>query len=56
MVKTQAVNATEVAYVLNDFMGVHTGSQLPEILKSKGIINVDGIASMSFAIIDKLAY
>jgi hypothetical protein len=56
MVKTQAVNATEVAYVLNDFMGVHTGSQLPEILRSKGIIDVDGIVSMSFAIIDKLTY
>jgi hypothetical protein len=40
MVKTQAVNATKVAYVLNDFMGVHTGSQLPEILRSKGIIDV----------------
>jgi hypothetical protein len=49
MVKTQAVNVTEVAYILSDFMGVHTGSQLPEILRSKGIINVDGIASMSFA-------
>jgi hypothetical protein len=57
MVKTQAVNATEVAYVLSDFMGVHTESQLlPEILRSKGIIDVDGIASMSFAIIDKLTY
>jgi hypothetical protein len=56
MVKTQAVNATEVAYLLNDFMGVHTGSQLPEILRLKGIIDVDGIASMSFAIIDKLTY
>jgi hypothetical protein len=56
MVKTQAVNATEVAYVLSDFMGVHTGSQLPEILRSKGIIDVDGIASMRFAIIDKLTY
>jgi hypothetical protein len=56
MVKTQAVNATEVAYILNDFMGVHTGSQLPEILRLKGIIEVDGTASMSFAIIDKLTY
>ena len=49
MVKTQAVNVTEVAYILNDFMGVHTGSQLPEILRLKGIMDVDGIASMSFA-------
>jgi hypothetical protein len=56
MVKTQAVNATEVAYFLSDFMGVHTGSQLPEILKSNSIIDVDGIASTSFAIIDKLTY
>jgi hypothetical protein len=56
MVKTQAVNATEVAYVLNDFMGVHTGSRLPEILRLKGIININGIASISFAVIDKLTY
>jgi hypothetical protein len=56
MVKTQAVNATEVAYVLNDFMGVHTGSQLPEILRLKGIIDVDGIASVRFAIIGQLTY
>jgi hypothetical protein len=37
-------------------MGLYKTSPMPDLLSVRGIIDVEGIASMSFHTIDKLTY
>jgi hypothetical protein len=56
MVKTKETKAAEVRYIVKDVMGFCDTSPVPEVLNVRSIIDVDGIASMSFTTIDKLTY